>query len=322
MNKLELEKLASSGISISKISKITNKSKTSVRYWLNKFNLKTNPFLYKSGNIRTCPFCKMEKEISFFYNRRGKEGNSSYCKECTHIICKKKREMNKKETHIPRKHTEETKKKISDKIKKYLSENPESHVWKRNDKFKSTPCENFKDRLNILDIRYIPEMTISTERHFSIDIALIDYKIAIEINGNQHYDKDGSLKDYYKIRNKFISNLGWKVLEIHYSICLNNENIDKMINDILDKNEISEFDYKSYLLNKEKRKKEKYLKNCKCGLEIGIKSKMCKKCTQEKRRKVERPSLEILLEQVNTLGFVGTSKIYGVSDNCIRKWIK
>jgi len=38
-------------------------------------------------------------------------------------------------------------------------------------------------------------------------------------------------------------------------------------------------------------------------------------------RKVERPKLEILQKQVEEFGYRGTGKIYGVSDNCIKKWI-
>lgn len=34
-------------------------------------------------DIRVCPNCKIEKEITNFYSRRNKEGASSYCKICT-----------------------------------------------------------------------------------------------------------------------------------------------------------------------------------------------------------------------------------------------
>ena len=39
-------------------------------------------------------------------------------------------------------------------------------------------------------------------------------------------------------------------------------------------------------------------------------------------RKVERPNINLLLDQVNSLGYKGTGKIYNVSDVSIRKWIK
>lgn len=40
------------------------------------------------------------------------------------------------------------------------------------------------------------------------------------------------------------------------------------------------------------------------------------------RRKVERPSIEILLKEVKELGYSAVGRKYGVSDNAIRKWIK
>jgi len=39
-------------------------------------------------------------------------------------------------------------------------------------------------------------------------------------------------------------------------------------------------------------------------------------------RKTIRPALEILLDDVSHLGYCGTGRKYGVSDNAIRKWIK
>lgn len=32
--------------------------------------------------MKVCPECKEEKPLSEFYNRRGKQGGSSYCKKC------------------------------------------------------------------------------------------------------------------------------------------------------------------------------------------------------------------------------------------------
>jgi hypothetical protein len=40
------------------------------------------------------------------------------------------------------------------------------------------------------------------------------------------------------------------------------------------------------------------------------------------QRKVMRPPHEQLQNEINELGFTGTGKKYGVSDNAIRKWIK
>lgn len=63
---------------------------------------------------------------------------------------------------------------------------------------------------------------------------------------------------------------------------------------------------------------EKY---CLCGEKIDKKSKMCRKCYKKNKRTVERPYKNILLDDVKMLGYCGTGRKYGVSDNCIRKWL-
>lgn len=46
-------------------------------------------------------------------------------------------------------------------------------------------------------------------------------------------------------------------------------------------------------------------------------------CSKQKRRKVQnRPSKEQLQKDVDELGYCGTGRKYGVSDNAIRKWMK
>lgn len=39
-------------------------------------------------------------------------------------------------------------------------------------------------------------------------------------------------------------------------------------------------------------------------------------------RKVERPPYQLLKEEIDSLGYVGAGKKYGVSDNAVRKWLK
>ena len=56
-----------------------------------KYCLECSPFgkhntkqLHKpESNERVCPKCECTKHLSEFYNKRGKKGSSSYCKECT-----------------------------------------------------------------------------------------------------------------------------------------------------------------------------------------------------------------------------------------------
>jgi len=72
--------------------------------------------------------------------------------------------------------------------------------------------------------------------------------------------------------------------------------------------------------------------NCNATLDThcGRNKKQKKKLKEEKkkyaprfeRRKVIRPDMSTLIKQVNEFGYVKTGKIYGVSDNAIRKWLK
>lgn len=66
----------------------------------------------------------------------------------------------------------------------------------------------------------------------------------------------------------------------------------------------------------------KIVKKCECGSEINITSNKCNKCDKFSRRLVNRPDKEQLLKDINELGYCGTGRKYGVSDNSIRKWLK
>lgn len=69
------------------------------------------------------------------------------------------------------------------------------------------------------------------------------------------------------------------------------------------------------------KKNRKYNQCIKCGQNIGKTSKTCVKCMGI--RKVQnRPNLEVLKKEIETLGYAGTGRKYGVTDNSIRKWIK
>lgn len=62
---------------------------------------------------------------------------------------------------------------------------------------------------------------------------------------------------------------------------------------------------------------------CKCGARITtLQSTHCVTCGHASRRKVERPPLEVLEQQIKEIGFLGTGRLYGVSDNAVRKWLK
>lgn len=48
----------------------------------------------------------------------------------------------------------------------------------------------------------------------------------------------------------------------------------------------------------------------------------CLECSRKGSRKVQRPDDETLLQEVAELGWKGTGKKYGVTDNAVKKWLK
>jgi hypothetical protein len=70
------------------------------------------------------------------------------------------------------------------------------------------------------------------------------------------------------------------------------------------------------------KQREKRFKLCSCGKKMMIHSNKCVDCNNKEQRKVERPTYEQLVKEVEDLGYCGTGRKYGVSDNSIRKWIK
>jgi hypothetical protein len=177
--------------------------------------------------------------------------------------------------------SEEHKKKVSEGRKKWLKENPDKHPWRSHNKFKSKPCEKAKEFLKSLGISFIEEYDPQIEgRNFSIDIAMPEKKIAIEINGNQHYEKTGELKPYYKEREVLLESNGWIVYEIHYSACFKLEKWADFVNQLKNSPVKFEFDYFSYV---PREKKKWFCINC----GVGVK-RNCKKCVDCRPLKIEK----------------------------------
>lgn len=61
---------------------------------------------------------------------------------------------------------------------------------------------------------------------------------------------------------------------------------------------------------------------CICGNKKDNKAKKCIDCYNKIRFKVVKPDYETLCLEIKELGYVGTGKKYGVSDNAVRKWKK
>ena len=235
------------------------------------------------------------------------------------IVCKK----------YYHKQSEETKKLLSKKmkeIKKRYSQDEEKNFWKRKNKFVSTPCEYFKKYLEKNSVFFYSEYKNYMEwnRNFSIDIAFPNEKIGIEINGNQHYNRDGSLKEYYQKRHDLLKSFGWEIIEIPYLMVYNDEFKKNILLKIKEKVNLK-FDYSKFVKEKLEEKRKKIICPI-CGGKKNSQSKKCYICSSIengiKNRKVKRPLKEELEKELKESNLSALGRKYGVSSNAIKKWCK
>jgi very-short-patch-repair endonuclease len=169
-----------------------------------------------------------------------------------------------------------------------------------------------KKYLRELNVQFIEEFQpcLDINRFFSIDIAFPDKKIGIEINGFQHYEDDNfSLKPYYQKRHDILENLGWKIYEIHYSLCYNHDEISKILPQILASEKKIEFDYTIF------RHKEKKIKVSELDPNWRYRPRPLSR--------KERPSKQQLIDYINNkTSFNHIAKIWNVSSRTVRSWIK
>jgi very-short-patch-repair endonuclease len=214
-----------------------------------------------------------------------------------------------------RKHSEETKKKISEIRKKFILENPDKAPYKLNHSSKESYPEKYFAEL-------FEKENIKIEKYYPVGLYELDFcipnkKIDIEINGSQHYYDDKIVKSDIR-RTKFLEENGWDVITIKWSdyqkLDFDTKNsyimeLIKYINNLVDTKPTMA------IVNKE---------ICICGNKKTKKSINCKSCAKLKqKRKVEiRPSYEELLNEVQKIGYTATGKNYGVSFHTIKKWIK
>jgi very-short-patch-repair endonuclease len=256
------------------------------------------------------------------------------------------------------KHSIESKKILSEKRKAWLKANPEKHVWKRHSKFKSVPCEKLKEFILSRNIKFLAEFTVLADRAFAVDVAFPEKMICLEVNGNQHYDAIGKLKPYYQERHDLITAAGWKVLQIHYSLCFNAEYISSLLDTIINLPVLNNFDYDiwksggsvgvpSRNVALEERSdmrfhhkpldkfqydiyisinKKKEQKKCKdCGKNITQSSIRCRKCASllsGVSRKIKLPEKEQLQKMVHEMPLSKLGPKLGMTDTGLKKRCK
>ncbi len=212
-------------------------------------------------------------------------------------------------------HTKETRE-LQSRLKiTFLKNNPESHPWKMVAKFKSSPCEKFKDYLRSNEINFVEEFQPLENRFYNIDISFPNEKIGIEINGNQHYNRSGDLKSYYQDRHDLIEIAGWKLYEIHYSKVYDEEFLKEFL-EKLKHLSLEKLDYSFYI--KEKKYKRKHCLDCSKLIGYGsVRCRACKNSKPQKRKfEITKEELEILIKEKP---YTAIGKMFGVTDNAIKR---
>ena len=219
-----------------------------------------------------CRFCgsvfdtrkKLFEHLALTHSRERRKRNQ-ICEFCGQVM-NNIREHNRvcvKRPHGPHKWTKEEKELQSEKRKAYLKQNPDKHPWKLRGKFRSVPCERLKSKLLADGFEFLEEYTDTQWSHsYSIDIAILDKKIGIEVNGNQHYLRTGELKPVYQKRHDYLTSQGWKLIEVHYANCYHDDKIKELEDAIISGNTIDESEhlrlFSNRRLKKEKIKKGPY----------------------------------------------------------------
>jgi len=222
----------------------------------------------------------------------------------------------------PRKHSEETKKKISLIRIKYLKEHPDQVPYLLNhySKGETYPEKYFNDVFvnnNIKCERYLQYGV------YNLDFAVIDKLINIEIDGSQHIYDEAIVRSNIR-KDKFLRSNNWTIIRILWSDYqkLTPDSKKEYINDLV--SSINNFDIKNENIQiitlPSGLRKIKKIYYCECGSEMYRGSKRCVKCTRMRSNKPNKEDLIKLIENKTTWAKMGG--MFGVSDNSVRKWAK
>ena len=209
------------------------------------------------------------------------------------------------------KHTEESKKIMREKRLEFMKNNPEKTAWRlSNVSYPEKLCIEYIEK-NSLDKKYSIVREYSVFPYF-IDFAFVNEMVAVEIDGSQHLLPERKERDDKK--DKLLDDLGWLVIRVSEKEI--KTNIDEVFKQILlilkDKPKINNHRIGLVVKPKKRKKKERN--------EFGFTEKQIQSIKSQRR--VERPPIDELKKLIEKNGYRGTGKIFGISDNAIRKWLK
>lgn len=209
------------------------------------------------------------------------------------------------------KHSEQTKDVLRVKRLNFIKNNPNKTAWRT--KNISYPEKLLLDKITELgwDKKYsiVRELSVFP---FFIDFAFMNENVAIEIDGSQHLLPDRKERDEKK--DKLLIENGWTIIRISENEIKKNidETLVKLEKILLSSLKEKKYEFGVLTLPKKREKKERG--------DNGLTEEEYK--AHMKQRKVQRPEYTILCKMVEDEGFVSVGKKYGVSDNCVRNWLR
>jgi very-short-patch-repair endonuclease len=209
------------------------------------------------------------------------------------------------------KHTEESKKIMREKRLEFMKNNPEKTAWRlSNVSYPEKLCIEYIEK-NGLDKKYSIVREYSVFPYF-VDFAFLNEMVAVEIDGSQHLLPERKESDDKK--DKLLNDLGWLVVRIsEKEIKTNIENVfNEIISILKDKPKINNHRIGLVVKPKKYQKKERN--------EFGFTEKQIQ--TIKSQRRVERPQIDELKKLIKENGYRKTGKMFGVSDNAVRKWLE
>ena len=279
-----------------------------------------------------CQYCQSDWEKNRSKNFHEKycdqnpnrnEKHNQYYEGSSYRITEATREKLRKASGS-RKHTPETKLKLSQNKKEYYRLHPEECSYRKYHKSKG-PSYAEKYWMGVFDrygLKYEPQLPFGT---YDLDFAFLDKKIDFEVDGKQH-KSDSKIVEHDKRRDEYVSGEGWIILRTSWSEFqkLKGEEREAYVSSIV--NSILSADVNVYIptiiLNR-------YCKQCAKGFAHKHKAQeFCSmQCSDRYRhtsncQKTNRPSLSQLLIETSQMGYEATGRKYGISGNGIRKWIQ
>lgn len=211
------------------------------------------------------------------------------------------------------KHSEETKEKIRTARLRFMKEHPEETAWRQTNLSYPESCFLKIIKECCLDKKFLIVREYSIYPYF-IDFAFVDLKVAVEIDGSQHLNKDRKDSDLKK--DELLKSLGWRVLRITAKDVMKNkdfviEELNRFLGDSNVKYKkvgILKYAAQSYYVKKERD-------------ENGLTEKQKQNAINQRKVK-NRPSKEELWNLIQNKSFVQIGKTFGVTDNTIRKWCR